>query len=377
MLILNKICKMKKVVLIPIFTSFMSILILSCNTKKNDKPPFYYSLNVPIPKAENTTKLYVSYEIAGNKYIDSLAFNNKPINFYKALDQPVAASIYTNNSSVQPLSVILANEELMLVIGDKSIKSNESKIQVDFLYLTENDRIRPNYFPLYGELSEKNDTVGLKKLGIVFDSLKNNDIQKSLNYFKTNNNSLLSLYSFNRFTTFFADYEKIEKDFSLLPDWAKNSPDGKNILAKIEGAKSAQINTQAKGFTQLSATGQKISLDQFQGKYILLDFWASWCAPCRKEHPNLIKTYEEFKNKDFDIISVSLDDQRSNWLTAIEKDKLTWTQISDLKGQQNEIAVEYGIQSVPANFLINPDGLIIAKNINSEELKKVLNKLSD
>lgn len=369
---------MKKTVSIPIVTALIAILMIaSCDTKKSDGPPFYYSLNVPIPKAENVTQVFVSYEIAGNKYIDTLAFNDKPIHFSKALDQPVAATLYTDNSSVQPLSVLLANEELRLEIGEKSIKTNASEIQVDFLYLTENDRIRPNYFPLYGELSKNNDTVGLKKLGVIFDSLKNDDVKKSMNYFKANKNSLLSLFSFNRFATFSADYSKIEKDFSLLPDWAKNSPDGKNILAKIEGAKSAQINTKAKGFTQLSSTGQKISLDAYQGKYVLLDFWASWCAPCRKEHPNLIKTYEEFKNKNFDILSVSLDDKRNNWLQAIEKDKLTWTQISDLKGQQNEIAIEYGVQSVPANFLINPDGLIIAKNIKGEALKKMLGERSE
>jgi peroxiredoxin len=355
----------------------MSILIFSCNAKKIDEPPFYYSLSVPIPKADNITELYVSYEIAGIRYIDSLAFNNKQINFYKVLYQPVAATIYTDNSSVQPLSVILANEELLLDVGERSIKTNKSQIQDDFLLLTENDRIRPNYFPLYGELSEKNDTVGLNKLGVVFDSLKNDDVKKSLDYFKANKNSLLSLYSFNRFTTFFADYSKIEKDFSLLPDWAKNSPDGKNILAIIEGAKSAQINTKAKGFTQQSSTGEKISLDAYQGKYILLDFWASWCAPCRKEHPNLIKTYERFKNKNFEIIAVSLDAEKDNWQNAIDKDKLTWIQISDLKGQQNEIAVEYGVQSVPANFLINPEGLIIAKNIKGEELNRMLNELSN
>lgn len=168
-----------------------------------------------------------------------------------------------------------------------------------------------------------------------------------------------SLYSFNRFTTFFADYSKVEKDFALLPTWAKNNQDGKSIVAKIEGAKSSQVKTLAKKFMQQSSTGQKISLEAFEGKYILLDSWVSWCSPCRKEHPNLIKTYELFKNKNFEITSVSLDSENDNWLSAIVKDKITWTQISDLKGQQNDIAVQYGVQSVPANFLINPDGIII------------------
>lgn len=118
-----------------------------------------------------------------------------------------------------------------------------------------------------------------------------------------------------------------------MPTWAKNSPDGKSIIAKIEGAKSAQVNSQAKKFIQQSSSLQKTSLDAFKGKYILLDFWASWCAPFRKEHPNLIKTYEQFKDKNFEIIFGSLDSENENWPYAISKDKITWTQISDLKGQ--------------------------------------------
>lgn len=323
------------------------------------------------------TKLYIAYEVAGMKFKDSLDFSKKQLTLKKALTQPVAATLYTNSNKIEPLSVMLANNNLFVVITDNSISISKSKLQDDFLYLTTNDRIRPGYFPLYGELSAKNDTTGLNKLGVFFDSLKKDDIKKSLDYFKANKTSLLSLYSFNRFTTFFADYSKVEKDFALLPTWAKSSPDGKSIAAKIEGAKSAQINTKAKNFVQQSSTGQKISLEAFEGKYILLDFWASWCAPCRKEHPNLIKTYEQFKNKNFEIISVSLDSENDNWLNAIIKDKLTWTQISDLKGQQNEIAVQYGVQSVPANFLINPKGVIIDKNLTGEELYKRLKTLLD
>jgi len=366
---------MNKKILIPIFAALLSILLTSCNTKKENESLFFYSLTIPVSKTKTINELYVSYEIAGIGYIDTIAFNNESINFYKALEQPVAATIYTDNSSVQPISVMLTNEELLLNIEEKITQANKSNIQADFLYLTENDRIRPSYFPLYGELSEKNDSIGLKKLGVVFDSLNNNDIKKSYEYFQANKNTPLSLYSFNRYATFFADYTKIENDFNLLPMWAKNSPDGKSILAKIEGAKSIKINTKAKEFTQQSSSGQKISLRQFQGKYVLLDFWASWCAPCRKEHPNLIKTYEQFKNKNFDIISISLDSERDRWLNAIEKDKLTWTQISDLKGQQNEIAVAYGVQAIPINFLINPDGLILEKNIKGEELTELLNEL--
>ena len=360
---------MKKIIIASIFA-------FSCLTNFAQKS-FFYNLSTTLPTDENLTKLYIAYEVAGIKFKDSLDFGKKQLTLKKILNQPVAATIYTNNNQNEPLSVMLANNTLSVVVTDNLISISKSKLQDDFLYLTANDRIRPAYFPLYGELSTKNDTAGLNKLGVLFDSLKNDDIKKSLVYFKVNKTSLLSLYSFNRYTTFFADYSKVDRDFALLPTWAKNSPDGKSIIAKIEGAKSAQVNTQAKKFVQQSSTGQKISLEAFEGKYVLLDFWASWCAPCRKEHPNLIKTYEQFKNKHFEIISVSLDSEKDSWLNAIAKDKITWTQVSDLKGQQNDIAVQYGVQSVPANFLINPKGVIIDKNLTGEELYKKLKILLD
>jgi peroxiredoxin len=351
-----------------------SILVINCLTVFAQKS-FFYNLSATLSNNTSVTKLYISYEIVGIKYQDSLDFQKKQLTLKKTLPQPVSATISTNSSNIEPISVMLANNNLNIKIINNSISVVKSKLQEDFLFLTENDRIRPTYFPLYGELSAKNDTIGLKKLGVIFDSLKNDDIQKSLKYFKENKTSLLSLFSFNRYTTFYADYAKVEEDFNLLPNWAKSSPDGQNIIAKIIGAKSAQVGTKAKEFSQKSATGKDVSLKLYDGKYILLDFWASWCSPCRKEHPNLIKIYDQFKDKNFDIISVSLDSEKDNWIKAITKDKLIWTQISDLKGQQNDIAVLYGVQSVPANFLINSKGLIIGKNLSPEQLNEKLKEL--
>ncbi len=107
----------------------------------------------------------------------------------------------------------------------------------------------------------------------------------------------------------------------------------------------------------------------------MLDFWASWCGPCRKEHPNLIKAYEQYSSKNFVIISVSLDDNKNSWLDAIKQDKISWTQISDLKGQQNKIAINYGVQTIPVNFLISPDGIIIGKDLSGQLLFDKLNVL--
>lgn len=118
--------------------------------------------------------------------------------------------------------------------------------------------------------------------------------------------------------------------------------------------------------------GKLVSLSSFKGKYVLIDFWASWCGPCRQENPNVVKAYNAFKNKNFTILGVSLDDNKDKWLAAIKKDNLTWTHISDLKGWQSVAARDYNVNGIPANFLVNPDGIIIASNLRGAELSTKL-----
>ncbi len=348
-------------------------ILLACSTTFCQQN-FYYKISV---KPTQARRLFIAYEIAGIIFIDSVNIVEKQYNIYKKLSQPVAATLFTNDKKVNPIPVFLANNSLQVAINKTVISVNNTKQQSDFLMLTANDRIRPNYFPLYGELNATNDTAGLQQLSVVFDSLKKDDIKKAYNYFTANTTSKLSLFSFSRYAAFFADYSTVERDFALLPRWAKNSPDGKNIVSKMEGAKSVQVNTKARNFSQTSTTGQTIHLESFKGKYVLLDFWASWCAPCRKEHPDFIIAYNQYKTKNFEIISISLDDNKTSWLTAIEKDKIYWTNLSDLKGQQNDIALKYGVQAIPASFLIDPNGIIIDKNLDGEALLTKLKTLLD
>lgn len=124
-----------------------------------------------------------------------------------------------------------------------------------------------------------------------------------------------------------------------------------------------------------SPEGTVVSLASYKGKYVLVDFWASWCGPCRKENPNVVAAYNKYKNKNFTILGVSLDDEKENWEKAIEKDNLTWTHISDLKGWQSVAARDYGIQAIPANYLISPEGVIIARDLRGAALEAKLQEV--
>jgi peroxiredoxin len=138
------------------------------------------------------------------------------------------------------------------------------------------------------------------------------------------------------------------------------------------------IGKTAPDFVQQSPDGKSIRLSDFRGKYVLLDFWASWCIPCRRDNPNLVKAYASFNKKGFEIIGISLDQEKNDWKSAIRQDGLNWVHVSDLKGWNNNVSRNlYKIKSVPANYLIDPKGIIIAKNLRGEQLMIKLKELFD
>ncbi|SDJ59639.1 Peroxiredoxin [Pedobacter sp. ok626] len=167
--------------------------------------------------------------------------------------------------------------------------------------------------------------------------------------------------------------QKLESLFLGLSPKIQQSNDGKGLLSTLQGLKRVAIGQTAPDFSQADTTGKAVQLSSFRGKYVLVDFWASWCGPCRKENPTLIRLYQSYKGSNFEILGVSLDAQsgKNDWIEAIHTDQLLWPQVSDLKAE-NEAAKLYGVTAIPQNFLIDPNGRIIAKNLKGAELEKKL-----
>ncbi len=166
-----------------------------------------------------------------------------------------------------------------------------------------------------------------------------------------------------------------EKRFNSLSPALQGGYYGKMLREQIENGKIGAVGTEEIDFTQSDTTGKPVTLSSFKGKYVLVDFWASWCHPCRMENPNVVATFARFKNKNFTILGVSLDRAREPWIKAIADDNLTWAQVSDLKFWSNEVAVKYRVQSIPQNFLIDPNGKIVGKNLRGPELESKLCEL--
>jgi peroxiredoxin len=141
--------------------------------------------------------------------------------------------------------------------------------------------------------------------------------------------------------------------------------------------KITAIGSIAPDFIQNDVNGKPVQLSSFRGKYVLIDFWASWCGPCRQENPNVVRTYHKYKNKNFTVLGVSLDKETAKgaWLAAIKSDGLEWTQVSDLKFWNNMAATLYGVHSIPQNFLIDPQGKIVAKGLRGDDLDDKLQEL--
>lgn len=165
--------------------------------------------------------------------------------------------------------------------------------------------------------------------------------------------------------------------FASLSPTYKETKSGESIAKGIEARKITAIGKIAPDFTQPDTLGLPVSLSSLRGQYVLIDFWASWCGPCRAENPNLVKTFHRFKDKGFTVLGVSLDQpgKREAWMGAIHKDNLAWTQVSDLKFWENEAAQLYGVRGIPASVLLDKEGKIIAKDLRGTELDKKLEEV--
>jgi peroxiredoxin len=225
----------------------------------------------------------------------------------------------------------------------------------------------------YRQIEDSGDEEAKKQIEASIDSIDGISQDFTQNYVSQHGTSPVSAYIALRDLSLQADAESLEKliaGFTL-----DNNPYIQEMNKLLEVKRRVGIGKVAPDFALEGPDGNPISLSDFKGKYVLVDFWASWCRPCRVENPNVVAMYRELAGPDFEILGVSFDTDREKWLQAIEVDSLTWPHVSDLKGWQSAAGEIYGVKSIPHTVLINKEGIIIEKNLRGDALRTHMTSL--
>ncbi|WP_231490719.1 redoxin domain-containing protein [Pedobacter sp. Leaf170] len=296
--------------------------------------------------------------------------------------------------SVDFFRVSIGNHEFMLIAkngddikleADLADKTMAYKIsganEVD--KLSEVNNLRNNYAKQVEDLQKDfeakvaqhptNRAAILEQLKPQYESYTNQLNASIIKFAKDNKGTLASFYAMNTLSP--QEYEaELVKFADEIKDEIKGNATVDTFIKQKALLKAVQVGQIAPAFTINSVDGKPVNLSDYKGKYVMVDFWASWCQPCRQENPNVVKVYNQYKNKNFNILGISLDTDKTAWLAAIKADGLSWTHASELKDFNGSTVRKYQVQGIPASFIIAPDGKIVAKNLRGSELEAFLAK---
>jgi peroxiredoxin len=377
---------MKSVILAAVL---LSPVVLFAQDKKNEQP---FTIEGSVAQLQKPAKVYLSIRNARMNKLDSTEVKDGKFSFSGSVEEPTMANLLlkvqdpsapelTGPVKKDILTVFLEKGKLNVATQDSISKATVtgSKANDDFKHLNELLKDVDNQMMdlklQYRQLYMAKDEEGMKKLEPKFDEVEAK--QKTIlgDYLKNNSSSPIALFVLNQYAGYEINPTEITPIFNKLSKSLRNTPSGKELATRLESARKTAVGQPAMEFSQPDADGKQVSLASYRGKYVLVDFWASWCGPCRAENPNVVKAYSRFKDKGFDILGVSLDDKKDKWQAAVQADNLPWTHVSDLKGWKNEVAEQYGIQAIPQNLLLDPKGVIIAKNLRGDALEKKLEEV--
>ncbi|GFZ76291.1 thiol:disulfide interchange protein [Aquaticitalea lipolytica] len=373
--------KMKKLFSLILIVS----LFISCNetTKKNDG----YVISGTADGVYNGIRVYLKTidERGRDFYQDTAVVVDGKFKFEGKIDIPEMWFLSVNSIDGY-IPIMVENENITVTV-------NKDNINTSTIHGTKANDALTEYNEGFNILLEKRSKIGRENMGVLrsTDSIEKANFSATMAEMEKEMNSYPFDFLANHKDNYFSlklieslmtsssiDLSKIEDSFNNLDESVKSSGYGRVVFSKISVQKlenerlgSLNLGKVAPNFTAPDPNGKMISLNEIKGKVTIIDFWASWCGPCRRENPNVVKTYNKYHNKGLEIISVSLDraGQKDKWLKAIEDDKLTWHHVSNLNYFNDPVAKQYNIQSIPSTYILDSEGKIAAKNLRGKALE--------
>ena len=347
-----------------------------------------YLLKGNIPVASG--KIYLEHELNGNPVkVDSAQVVNGKFVFKGSVKSPDFYRLNTKGLKY-PIQFILENSAITVTkpadsLASAEIKGSSAQEVYQNFYKGPWKEITAIAGGIYDRLDKAEKAA--KTAGTKVDSLTRTGFDKEFADLDKKNQIAVKAYVsqhsssagtaaiiYDRFISY-PNFPVARELFAGLTKEAQQSAIGDLITKALATDAKTAKGKAAPAISMTNKDGKIVHLSDFKGKYVLIDFWASWCGPCRKENPNVVAAYKKYHDKGFEILGISLDSKKDAWLKAIEADGLTWTHVSELKGWQNSAAKEYGVRAVPASFLIDPNGNVVGKDLRGEELNQTLAQL--
>jgi peroxiredoxin len=290
----------------------------------------------------------------------------------RGIGYPVNCIFFADEGNISAKIKNIDSFPLSEITGGKTQADYRDYLMLVNLFVRKQQNLQQEYtrYVQEGNYKEANET------NIKLNNLNGEYLNALKDFVRAHPKSAVSGYLiYKEFSNPAVPLEIVEEFNSLLDESFKKTKYGMLAGERIRIAQGSRIGGMAADFTLSDPNGKQVKLSSFRGKYVLIDFWASWCGPCRMENPYVVDAYHKFKDKNFTILGVSLDNNKDRWLDAIQKDGLTWTHVSDLKGWSSDVARLYGVNAIPQNFLLDPNGVIIAKNLRGHQLAEKLEEV--